>query len=261
MMIWERVKVFLALSVCLIFFSGCAGNLFESMDSVGSDPGTKLELANTALDQGNYTQAKEEAQAILNDSTATAQHNDAHIVHAQALLGEEGFNAPDIMSKVLGAEEAANDFDTLYDVLPDADYQIVGDAAEELQEALASQKDAGLTPDPNLQLTTGVASGVAAVLEVMNTFDTNGDGMLDNTDGAISALSTDPTAWDNIKVGVVDNATEAVNNLTAALGSSDNESIQDLIDNASTIKTDLNNLLTLSGSELVNGIAGLDEAQ
>ena len=262
MMIWERVKVFLALGVCLIFFSGCAGNLFKGMDSVGSDPGTKLELANRALDQGNYTQAKEEANAIIKAGTEAGvtpeQLNNAHIVHAQALLGEAGFNAPGIMSKVLKAADdpEANDFKAL-DALPaNADLGKVKDAAKELQEALAAQ-DVD-SRDPNLQLTTGVASGVAAVLEVMRTFDTNGDGALEAGE-VDSVLTTNPTTWDNIEVGVVDNATEAVDNLTAALGSSDNESIRDLISNADTIKTDLNSLLDLTGSELVNGIAGLDD--
>lgn len=258
MMIWERVKVFLALGVCLIFFSGCAGNLFEGMDSVGSDPGTKLEVAKTALDQGNYTQAKNEAQAILDDPTATAQHNDAHIVHAQALLGEEGFNAPDIMSNVLKAvDEEANDFKAL-DVLPaDANLEIVKDAAEELQDALADQDED--SRDPNLQLTTGVASGVAAVLEVMNTFDTNEDGTLE-VDEVNSVLSDDPNAWTDIsgsadiKGSVRYNAAAAVSNLEDALGDSDNESIGDLMENADDILEALN---TCDGS--ASGIAGLDD--
>ncbi len=253
MMIWERVKVFLALSVCLIFFSGCAGNLFKGMDSVGSDPGTRLKVAKMALDQGNYPQAKNEAQAILDDPTATAQHNDAKIVRAQALLGEEGLNAPDIMSKVLKAAGTdANDFKTLYDVLPDANLEIVKQAAAELQAA-------DLQDDPNIQLTTGVASGVAAVLEVMRTFDTNGDGKLDDTDEAISTLSTDSTAWDNIKDDVISNATAAVENLDSALGvpkegEEPNESITDLLNNADNILAALKNC---DGS--ADGIAGLDD--
>lgn len=251
MMIWERVKVFLALSVCLIFFSGCAGNLFESMDSVGSDPGTKLKVAKMALDQGNYTQAKNEAQAILDDPTATAQHNDAHIVHAQALLGEAGVNATSIVSSILETE--GSDFTRVYNSLPEINLEQLKAGTKELNEEVT-------TTDPDVQLTTGVANGLSAVFTVMDTFNVSGDSELTSADFADGQqyAYVDPgtgdektgdlsTAWGDLGTSVTANIDNAITNLDTAMGSK-TEDEQIFIDNMREIQTRIDdvNLATLA---------------
>lgn len=181
----KNLLVGLLAVIVIASLSGCGtANLFSGLAKSGAV--TSTASAQTALDNGDYSKAKEEAAALISSSDPEVQKV-GRLVSAEATLGSEGVSMTKIVASIEAiSQSGGSDLSSLQKTVPSTiNATAVADAAYAII-------DTGTT-DEDKKTTAGIAAGVAAAAVVTNTFDYNGDGTVDDADFVIGSKTNAKT--------------------------------------------------------------------
>ncbi|HID05651.1 MAG TPA: tetratricopeptide repeat protein [Armatimonadetes bacterium] len=284
MKVLRGVALALSLMSLMVWYAGCGGNIFSGLES-----GKRLTEALTAIEQGDYTTAKQIYEDVLKSDPNNVT---ALIGHAKATVGEVGMEAGSVVATVVDQakevadvrEEAWKLWDAVTDELRKSVEQTVPQeqqnqkivenmltAAQDLERA----KQAGATDD-DTQLLTGVVKGLAAVSTLLLVFDNDNDGAIENEeldeatawqDWTEIVSYTDPitgeTVSDEARNIIVENAQDAINSIKNVLDPNDpdDKDVLDSLDELSNRLQELRGLTEEQVQELVQKLKDLIKPQ
>jgi hypothetical protein len=191
----RRTFIFLVLIALMATLFGCGRtNLFNGQTSLSAGE-KKLEEARVRQDlaktKADNTAAKRVAEEIIADAnSSTADKQEAYQIQGQAILGEQGVSATELVSNILTSVEAAtggnvDSFKSIQAALPVVDVNEMKKAANALNSS---------NPTTEQEKTdAGMANGLVATEIITSTFDENGDGAI--TDSDFASKSSDQI-WD-----------------------------------------------------------------